>query len=530
MQFQQVFDFIVIGAGSAGCVVANRLSENPDVSVLLIEAGNPDRRSEFHNVDLPSQVALYPDSSSWSSNYDWGYSTEEEPYLNNRKIPVARGKVLGGCSSINALMYVRGNRLDYDYWNYLGNEGWSYEDVLFYYKKLEDYEGGFSESRGVGGPLSVVNHADPTPLAHAFVNGAKELGYGGDPNWDYNGPQQEGSAFFYQTTKTKDRHRCSTAVAYLNPILKRSNFQVITNAQVTRLLIEGQKVTGVEYTQNGTIFEIEANQEVILSAGAYESPKLLMLSGIGPNEQLQAHHIPVVVDLPGVGKNLQDHLYLGIAYQAKYELSNATLVSEAGIFLRNRGGIEAASPDLQIVCGPVQFVAPQYQRKGPGFTLAPVIIQPQSVGSVSLRSNNPLDLATIRANYLESEADFQVFLKGVKFIRELVSTTAFKDLRGDEIAPGANVTEEAELREFARSNCTTLWHPVGTCKMGYDKYAVVDPELRVYGIDGLRVADASVMPRITAGNTNAPSIMIGEKAADLILKTYSLNKEIIQCL
>jgi choline dehydrogenase len=530
MQFQQVFDFIVIGAGSAGCVLANRLSENPNISVLLIESGSPDSRLEFHNVDLQSQVALYPNSSSWSSNYDWGYSTEEEPYLNNRRVAVARGKVLGGCSSVNALMYVRGNRLDYDYWNYLGNEGWSYKDVLYYYKKLEDYEGGASEFRGVGGPLSVVNHAEPTPLAHAFVNGARELGYGGEPNWDYNASQQEGSAFFYQTTKTKDRHRCSTAVAYLNSILKRSNFHVITKAQVTRLLIEGQKVTGVEYVQNGSIFQIEANQEIILSAGAYESPKLLMLSGIGAAEQLQAHNIPVVVDLPGVGKNLQDHLYLGIAYQAKQDLSNATLVSEAGIFLRTRDGIESASPNLQIVCGPVQFVAPQYQREGPGFTLAPVIIQPQSVGSVSLRSNNPLDLATIRANYLGSEADLQVFLEGVKFIRELVSTPAFKDLRGDELAPGINVTDEANLREFVRNNCTTLWHPVGTCKMGYDKYAVVDPELRVYGVDGLRVADASVMPRIIAGNTNAPCIMIGEKAADMILKTHKFNKEVVQCL
>ena len=344
MQFQQVFDFIVIGAGSAGCVLANRLSENPHVSVLLIESGNPDSRPEFHNVDLQSQIALYPDSSTWSSDYDWGYSTEEEPYLHNRKIPVARGKVLGGCSSINALMYVRGNRLDYDYWNYLGNQGWSYQDVLFYYQKLEDYEGGSSALRGVGGPLSVVNHTEPTPLAHAFINGANELGYSGSPNWDYNGSQQEGSAFFYQTTKTKDRHRCSTAVAYLNPILNRPNFQVITAAQVTRLLIEGKKVTGVEYIQTGTVFQIKANQEVILSAGAYESPKLLMLSGIGSAEQLQTHNIPVVVDLPGVGKNLQDHLYVGIAYQAKQELNNATLVSEAGIFLHTRSGIESASP------------------------------------------------------------------------------------------------------------------------------------------------------------------------------------------
>jgi choline dehydrogenase len=412
-------------------------------------------------------------------------------------------------------MYVRGNRLDYDYWNYLGNEGWSYKDVLPYFKKSEDYEGTASEFHGVGGLLSVVNHKNPTPVAVAFVKAAMELGYGG-LDWDYNGSQQEGGAFFYQSTKTKDRHRCSTAVAFIEPILWRPNFKVLTKALVTRLLIEGNRVVGVEYIHNGTIHHARTEQEVIVSNGAYESPKLLMLSGIGPAQHLEAHGIPVVVDLPGVGQNLQDHLYLGIAYQCTQELPNATLVSEAGLFTRSRSGIESASPDLQVVFGPVQFVAPQYQTQDPAFTFAPVIIQPQSVGSVSLRSNNPGDLAVIHANYLKCEADLQVFLKGIELIRELAHTQAFGGLRGDELAPGAKVTSESELREFVRNNCSTLWHPVGTCKMGHDKYAVVDPHLRVYGIEGLRVADASVMPKIIAGNTNAPCIMIGEKAADMI--------------
>ncbi len=509
MKFEQTFDYIVVGAGSAGCTIANRLSEDPNVSVLLLEVGAADTNPAIHKTDIQSMTSL------WGSELDWGYSTEQEHYLNKRQIAIAQGKVLGGSSSLNAMMYIRGNRRDYDSWSRLGNEGWSYEEVLPYFKKSEDYEGGASEFHGVGGPLSIIDYRNPAPVSQAFVNAAMELGYKGN-NWDFNGNQQEDGAGFYQSTRTNNNQRCSTAVAFLNPILERSNFTVQTKALVTRLLISKNQVVGVEYSQDGTLHQVKAESEVIVSCGSFDSPRLLMLSGIGDANHLKSLNIPVALDLPGVGLNLQDHLLLGVGYKCKQEQPSPNLLAEAGLFTRSGNNLDD-SPDLQFFFGPVQFLEPEYLWDGPGFTFAPILIGPQSRGTVTLRSNNPEDLAIIHTNYLEKDADIKVLVKGIQLSRELVHTHAFDDFRGEELAPGADITNESGLREYIRKVASTVWHPVGTCKMGRDRNAVVDPQLKVHGIAGLRVADASIMPTITRGNTNAATIMIGEKAADMII-------------
>ena len=512
MNFELGFDYIIIGAGAAGCVIAHRLIKNLNCSVLLLEAGNPDSNPAIHNTDIPSMTSL------WGSNADWGYATESEPGLGDRQISIAQGKVLGGGTSINAMMYVRGNRRDYDRWKFLGNDGWSYQEVLPYFQKSEDYQGRASIYRGVGGPLQVINYNNPAPVSQAFVSAAMELGYGGD-DWDYNGEQQENGAFFYQSTRTRDNQRCSTAVAFLKPILGHPNLTVATNALVTRLLFDKQQVVGVEYLQDGKFYQVKAESEVILSGGVFESPKLLMLSGIGSAEQLQAHGISPIVDLAGVGKNLQDHLLFGVGYRCRQEQPFPNLLSEAGLFTYTNDiqDTSTASPNLQFFFGPVQFLEPQYQVDGPGFTFAPILVQPQSRGTVSLRSNNPRDLAVVRANYLQSNADLNVLIEGIELSRELVNTRAFDAFRGEELAPGISVTSKSGLSEYVRQVASTVWHPVGTCKMGIDRDAVVNPQLQVYGVEGLRIADASIMPTITSGNTNAPTIMIGEKAADLII-------------
>ncbi|MEA5449264.1 GMC family oxidoreductase N-terminal domain-containing protein [Leptolyngbya sp. CCNP1308] len=499
------YDYIVIGAGSAGCVVANRLTEGNDTTVLLLEAGSPDTKPEIH---IPAECL-----SLLGSEVDWGYFSEPEPYLDNRKIFCPRGKVLGGSSSINIMVYMRGNLHDYDHWQSLGNPGWSYQDVLPYFKKSEHQQRGASEFHGVDGELSVTDPISPTMVSQRFVDAAIALGY--DHNLDVNGAQQEGAGLYQLTVKDGKRH--SAAAAFLVPILDRPNLTVTTGALVTRLLFEGTRTVGVEYLHEGTLHQVRVNQEVILSAGTFDSPKLLMLSGIGSAEHLKAMGIPVVADLPGVGQNLQDHPVVSVAHEATQDLHMASTssIGEANLFLHTEGNLDAA-PDLQFLFGSVVLVPPGYIHSGLGFTSFVCLTHPHNIGSVSLRSSDPKDTPMIQMNFLQSEADVQKLVVGIKLLRTLFSARPLDEFRGKEIAPGADKQSNAALIAYVRETCSTVWHPVGTCKMGTDPMAVVDPELRVHGIEGLRVVDASIMPTITTGNTNAPTIMIGEKAADFI--------------
>ena len=499
------YDYVVIGAGSAGCVVANRLTEDSNTTVLLLEAGNPDTKPE---IQIPAKCI-----SLLGSEVDWGYFSEPEPYLGDRKMLCSRGKVLGGSSSINFMMYVRGNPHNYNHWQSLGNFGWGYQDVLPYFKKSEHQQRGASEFHGVNGELSVTDIKSPATIYQRFIDACVSIGYGYNP--DFNGERQEGVGSYQFTIKDGKRH--SVATAFLLPVLDRPNLTVSTGALVTRLLFEGTRAVGVEVLHEGTLHQVKANQEIILSAGAFDSPKLLMLSGIGDEEYLQSIGISVVVDLPGVGQNLQDHVLATVVQQSLQDVdpniaSNGT---EAGLFLHSQSNSEAA-PDLQFFFGPIQFLPPGYAPSDSGFTGAVALDRLQNLGSVTLRSTDPKDAPMLQMNYLQHQEDVQKLIEGVKRIRQLFQTPAFDEFRGEEIAPGAQVQSDADLEAYIRETCSTVWHPVGTCKMGTDPMAVVDPELRVYGVQGLRVVDASIMPTITTGNTNAPTIMIGEKAADLI--------------
>lgn len=514
------YDYIVIGAGSAGCVLANRLTENPETTVLLLEAGNPDTKPE---IQIPLECTHLP-----GTEVDWGYFSEPEPYLNGRKIFCPRGKVLGGSSAINFLLYIRGNPLDYDHWQSLGNPSWSYQDVLPYFKKSEHQQRGDSEYHGVDGELSVTDVIAPAAISQRFVDAAEALGY--DRNPDFNGVQQEGVGPFQFTVKDGKRH--STAAAFLLPILQRPNLTTTTGALATRLLFEGTRTVGVEYLHEGTLHQARVNQEVIVSAGAFDSPKLLLLSGIGDAEQLQALGISVVVDLPGVGQNLQDHILVAMPYEATQDLHTATTsngIAETGLFLHSGGNLEVA-PDLELIFGSILWAPPGYPNSGVGFTGLVVLTHPQNIGSVSLRSPDPKDAPIIQLNYLQSQSDVQKLVDAIKLMRQLFQTSAFDEFRGREVAPGADVTSDEALVAYIRETCGTVFHPIGTCKMGTDPMAVVDPELKVHGVQGLRVVDASIMPTLITGHTNAPTIMIGEKAADLIKSAGGVSQQVASAL
>jgi choline dehydrogenase-like flavoprotein len=519
-----VHDYVIVGAGSAGCVLANRLSEDPSVRVLLIEAGKQDRHP---NIKIPAAFA-----KQFKTKLDWDLATAPEPYCDNRSLYIPRGKGLGGSSSMNAMLYVRGNPLDYEGWAAAGATGWGWNDVLPYFLKAEDNQRGASEYHATGGPLRVEDERSPRPLTGRFLAACAEAGI---PRiGDYNGPEQDGAALAQVTQR--NGKRWSAADAYLRPALKRPNLEVVTGALVSGLEIEGGVGRGVRYSRrHGSEQVAWADREVILSAGAIASPQLLMLSGVGPAEQLQQLGVPVAHDLPGVGANLQDHPYVSCVWDvpgggslADAEKPKALLeyllrrtgpltssVAEAFAFVRSRPGLPA--PDLQFHFGPAYFVDNGFDEyDGHAITTGPVLVRPKSRGWVRLRSADPSAKPRILTNSLAKEEDVAALRAGLERAREIAAAGPLAEVVGREILPGPEVDTEEAIVADIRRRVELLYHPVGTCRMGTGSDAVVSPDLRVHGIDGLRVVDASVMPVIPNGNTNAPTIMIAEKAADLI--------------
>jgi choline dehydrogenase len=511
-----VYDYVIVGAGSAGCVLAGRLSEDPDVKVALVEAGGDDTAQEIHMGS--GYVFLF------KTGVDWDLYGEPEPGLGDRRLYLPRGRVLGGSSSINAQIYIRGNRVDYDDWAAGGAEGWSYDEVLPYFKRGEDNERGEDAFHGVGGPLSVSDSRSNHPLVDAMIEATKQAGHEHNP--DLNGARQEGVGRFQLTQR--DGMRCSAAVAYLHPAMSRPNLDVITRAMTTRILFEGNRAVGVEYVRDEQVAEARAEREVILSAGAYQSPVLLMVSGIGPAEDLKLLMIDVREDLP-VGENLQDHVManLNILTDEETLLSAMTPdnlalfesdrrgpltsnIPEAGAFFRSRPGLDA--PDVQFHYAPVMFwdegLTPPIDH---AVTFGPVVIKPKSRGRVMLRAPLPDAKPRVLHNYLTEEDDRESMIAGMRLALEIAEQPALKAIeRGPWRVPRSDSDED--IMDFVRQVAFTVYHPTSSCAIG----AVVDPELRVYGFEGLRVVDASVMPSITRGNTNAPTLMIAEKAADLI--------------
>jgi choline dehydrogenase-like flavoprotein len=523
MRRERVYDYIIVGAGSAGCVLASRLAEDPTITVLLLEAGASDRQPTIH---IPAAF-----SKLFKSSCDWAYYTEAQSHLHQRRLFWPRGKVLGGSSSMNAMIYTRGNRYDYDRWRDLGNIGWSFSDVLPYFKKSEHQERGTSEYHGVGGPLNVSALRSINPLSHVFVEAGLEIGL--HHNSDFNGPQQDGVGVFQVTQKHGKRH--STARAFLHLARKRRNLTVRTHACVSRLLFDNARAAGVLSVEDGRAHRLYVNREVILCAGVVNSPQLLLLSGIGPADHLKAMGIPVIVDLPGVGQNLQDHLVVGAVYACtqpvtmmgagtvgeilRYLLFKTgpltSNVAEAGAFVRTR--TEILAPDLQLFFAPVFYVNHGFtHHEGHGFSILASFLRPQSHGRIILAANAPLEPPLIQPNYLSCDADLQALMEGLKLCRRLAQARAFDRFRGAEVYPSPTAQSDQAVGEYIRRMAESCYHPVGTCKMGKDPLAVVDPHLRVRGIEGLRVADASIMPTIVSGTTNAPTIMIAEKAADLL--------------
>ncbi|MCU0988959.1 MAG: choline dehydrogenase [Xanthomonadales bacterium] len=515
------FDCIIVGAGSAGCALAGRLSENPNRRVLLLEAGGRDWHPFIH---MPAGLAKLIDLK----HLNWGYETEPQPQLNGRRLYWPRGKVLGGSSSINAMCYCRGHRKDYDSWAERGARGWSFDDVLPWFIKSEDQENGASAFHGVGGPLGVQNLRHVNPLSGIFLEAAGQAGH--PQSNDFNGPRQRGFGY-YQVTQRNGR-RCSTAVAYLRPARQRPNLAVRTHALATRILLDGHRAVGVEYRCKGRTQTAEGGH-IILAGGAINSPALLMLSGIGPRDELRAAGVEPRHELPGVGKNLQDHLdictlvhcrkkitydqinelWAGLRYLFGRRGPGSSNIAEAGGFLVSRHATDDR-PDIQMHFVPA-FLDDHGRNilPGHGMTIHACALRPESRGEITLRSADPVAAPRLQPNYLEHEYDRRMMLECVRLSREIFAQPAFAPYAGEELYPGKEVCSDDALLDFIRRKSETIYHPIGTCRMGQDDRAVVDEKLNVRGLDGLSVVDASVMPTLVSGNTNAPTIMIAEKFA-----------------
>jgi len=520
------YDYIVVGAGSAGCVLAGRLAEQPELRVLLLEAGGADRSPFIH---MPAGLAQLVHDT----RLNWAYYTEPEPQLLGRRLYWPRGRVLGGTSSINAMCYVRGHALDYDEWARAASAAWSYQSVLPYFRKSEDQARGASEYHGSGGPLAVEDLRFRNPLSAVFVEAGAACGLARNP--DFNGPLQEGVGF-YQVTQRRGR-RCSTA-AWLRPARARGNLEIRTGCLAARVLFAGTRAVGVEYHARGVSVRVHAAREVLLAAGAIGSPQLLLLSGVGPADELRALQIPVVADLPEVGRNLADHLdfctltkctrpvsydftrwqelAVGLRYLLTRSGPGVSNIAEAGAFVRTRLAPDAR-PDVQLHFVPAQLDDHgRHRLEGHGFTVHACALRPYSRGRLALASSRVEDRPRIYAGYLTDPRDLETLLEGVRVSREIVHAAPFAPFRGREVFPGEDAATPAQLTEVVRRKAETIYHPVGTCRMGSDAQSVVDEETRVRGVERLRVVDASVMPRLVGGNTNAPTIMIAEKIAELL--------------
>ena len=535
---QEKYDYIIVGAGSAGCLLANRLSANPDNSVLLIEAGRKD-----DNLWLHVPVGYFKTMNN--PKFDWMYKLEKDKGLNNRRIDWPRGKVLGGSSALNGLLYIRGDRHDYDNWKDLGNKGWGYDDVLSYFKKFECQENGENEYHGVDGELKVSNLRLRRKIADLFIKASEEIGIPYNP--DCNGEKQEGVGYFQQTSFKGFRR--SSYRSFLNrKIRSRENLTIITNTQISKLVFSDKKVTGVDCIQskgqpNKTIY---ANHEVILSAGAISSPQILQLSGIGDEKHLTKLGVNVVHNNPAVGKNLQDHLQVRMVFKTNTRTLNDELntwwkkaliglqyalfrtgpltLSASQVYIFTNTSLDGSRPNIQFHMQPLSADKPgDGVHPFSAFTMSICNLRPQSRGEVTINSKNPEDLPKIIPNYLSTESDQKIAIDSIKVARKIANASPLKQHILDEFVPGGSLVSDEDLLEAAKNNSQSIYHPVGTCKMGNDKNSVVDDQLKVYGVKGLRVVDASIMPELVSGNTNAPTMMIAEKAAEMILSDNKVS-------